>query len=92
MTTAPVIFTIFNRPDTTRQVFGRLGLQSPETPGSRGRAQGGQAWEAEKCIATREIIDEGRLGLRSRGRIFRDELGLQSTVRLWHHLGIHPRR
>lgn len=59
MTTAPVIFTIFNRPDTTRQVFETIRAAKPQkllvvADGPRVDRPG----EAEKCIATREIIDE----------------------------------
>ena len=59
MTTAPVIFTIFNRPDTTRQVFEKIRAAKPQkllvvADGPRVDRPG----EAEKCIATREIIDE----------------------------------
>lgn len=55
----PVIFIIFNRPDTTRQVFEKIRAAKPRTllviaDGARPDRAG----EAEKCAATRAIIDE----------------------------------
>jgi hypothetical protein len=57
-TTPPIIFIIFNRPDTTRQVFETIRAAKPKkllvvADGSRANRPG----EAEKCAATREIID-----------------------------------
>jgi hypothetical protein len=57
-TTPPVIFMIFNRPDTTRQVFDTIRAAKPSkllvvADGPRTDKPG----EAEKCAATREIID-----------------------------------
>jgi hypothetical protein len=57
-TTPPIIFIIFNRPDTTRQVFETIRAAKPEkllvvADGPRANKPG----EAEKCAATREIID-----------------------------------
>lgn len=58
-TTPPVIFMIFNRPDTTRQVFDTIRAAKPSkllvvADGPRADKPG----EAERCSATREIIDE----------------------------------
>ncbi|BBZ69186.1 methyltransferase type 11 [Mycobacterium paraseoulense] len=55
----PVIFIIFNRPDTTRQVFDKIREARPRkllviADGPRAERPG----EAEKCAATRAIIDE----------------------------------
>jgi hypothetical protein len=57
-TTLPVIFTIFNRPDTTKQVFETIRAARPRqllviADGPRAYRPG----EAEKCAATRAIID-----------------------------------
>ncbi|WP_231985106.1 methyltransferase type 11 [Mycobacterium sp. E796] len=57
-TTLPVIFIIFNRPDTTRQVFETIRAAKPRkllviADGPRANRPG----EAEKCAATRAIID-----------------------------------
>uniref|UniRef100_UPI000AA36514 methyltransferase type 11 n=2 Tax=Mycobacterium avium TaxID=1764 RepID=UPI000AA36514 len=57
--TPPIIFMIFNRPDTTRKVFERIRAAKPEkllviADGPRASRPG----EAEKCAATRAIIDE----------------------------------
>jgi len=57
-TTLPVIFIIFNRPDTTRQVFETIRAARPRkllviADGPRANRPG----EAEKCLATRAIID-----------------------------------
>ena len=76
MTTAPVIFTIFNRPDTTRQVFEKIRAAKPQkllvvADGPRVTGLG----EAEKCIATREIIDEVDWDLRSREEFSETNLG-----------------
>jgi hypothetical protein len=56
--TPPVIFIIFNRPDATRQVFETIRAARPSkllviADGPRANQPG----EAEKCAATREIID-----------------------------------
>jgi hypothetical protein len=58
-TNLPVIFAIFNRPDTTRQVFEAIRAARPRkllviADGPRTSRPG----EAEKCAATRAIIDE----------------------------------
>lgn len=58
-TTPPIIFIIFNRPDTTRQVFETIRAAKPEkllvvADGPRTNRPG----EAEKCAATREIVNE----------------------------------
>jgi len=58
-TTLPIIFTIFNRPDTTKEVFKTIRAAKPEkllvvADGPRTSRQG----EADKCAATRAIIDE----------------------------------
>lgn len=58
-TTPPVIFIIFNRTDTTRQVFEKIRAAKPKqllviADGPRPDKPG----EAEKCAATRAIIDE----------------------------------
>jgi hypothetical protein len=55
----PVIFIIFNRPDTTRQVFETIRAARPRklfviADGPRPDRSG----EAERCAATRMIIDE----------------------------------
>ena len=57
-TTLPVIFIIFNRPDTTSQVFETIRAAKPRkllviADGPRANRPG----EAEKCAATRAIID-----------------------------------
>jgi hypothetical protein len=57
-TTLPVIFAIFNRPDTTRQVFETIRAAKPRkllviADGPRANRPG----EAENCAATRAIID-----------------------------------
>ncbi len=57
-TTLPVIFIIFNRPDTTRRVFEAIRTARPSkllviADGPRANRPG----EAEKCAATRAIID-----------------------------------
>ena len=54
----PVIFIIFNRPDTTRQVFETIRAARPRkllviADGPRPDKPG----EAEKCAETRAIID-----------------------------------
>jgi hypothetical protein len=54
----PVIFAIFNRPDTTRQVFETIRAAKPTkllvvADGPRANRPG----EVEKCAATRAIID-----------------------------------
>lgn len=59
LTTPPVIFIIFNRPDTTRPVFETIRAARPSrllviADGPREDRAG----EAEKCAATRAIIDE----------------------------------
>lgn len=56
--TVPVIFIIFNRPDVTRQVFETIRAARPRkllviADGPRTNRPG----EAEKCTATRAIID-----------------------------------
>ena len=58
-TTLPVIFIIFNRPDTTRQVFETIRAARPRkllviADGPRANRPG----EAEKCAAARAIVDE----------------------------------
>ena len=58
-TNLPVIFAIFNRPDTTRRVFETIRAARPKkllviADGPRANRPG----EAEKCVATRAIIDE----------------------------------
>jgi hypothetical protein len=58
-TTPPVIFMIFNRPDTARQVFETIRAARPRkllviADGPRANKPG----EAEKCARTRAIIDE----------------------------------
>lgn len=55
----PVIFMIFNRPDTTRQAFEAIMAAKPKkllviADGPRANRHG----EAQKCAATRAIIDE----------------------------------
>ena len=55
----PVVFAIFNRPDTTRQVFETIRAAKPTTllvvaDGPRAT----RPEEAEKCAAARAIIDE----------------------------------
>lgn len=57
-TTLPVIFLIFNRPDTTSQVFDTIRAAKPRkllviADGPRANRPG----EAEKCAATRAIVD-----------------------------------
>lgn len=57
-TTIPVVFIIFNRPDTTRQVFEAIRAAKPRkllviADGPRANRPG----EAEKCLETRGIID-----------------------------------
>lgn len=59
VTTAPIIFIIFNRPDTTKQVFEVIRAAKPRrllvvADGPRVDRPS----EAEKCAATRAIIDE----------------------------------
>src|SRR3954464_11532865 len=54
----PVVFIIFNRPDTTRRVFEMIRAARPRkllviADGPRANRPG----EAEKCAATRAIID-----------------------------------
>jgi hypothetical protein len=56
--TPPVIFIIFNRPDTTRQVFETIRAAKPRqllvvADGPRADKPG----EADKCAATRAIVD-----------------------------------
>jgi hypothetical protein len=56
--TTPLAFLIFNRPDTTVQVFNAIQQVKPEkllivADGPRSERQG----ETEKCMATRAIID-----------------------------------
>ncbi len=56
---APVVFIIFNRPDTTRQVFEAIRhVQPPKllvvADGPRAECEG----EAEKCATTRAIIEQ----------------------------------
>lgn len=58
MTTSPILFIIFNRPDTTRQVFEAIRKARPaqlfiSADGPRIHKQG----EAEKCAAVRAIVD-----------------------------------
>ncbi|WP_232003553.1 methyltransferase type 11 [Mycobacterium sp. 1465703.0] len=58
-TTSPVIFMIFNRPDTARQAFESIRAARPQklfviADGPRAN----RPEEAEKCEATRAIIDE----------------------------------
>lgn len=58
--TVPVVFIIFNRPDTTRRVFDAIRRFRPDrllviADGPRA----GRAGEAERCAATRKIIAEG---------------------------------
>ncbi|WP_267304725.1 methyltransferase type 11 [Mycobacterium barrassiae] len=58
-TTPPIIFIIFNRPDTTRQVFETIRAARPTkllviADGPRADREG----EADKCAATRSIIDD----------------------------------
>jgi hypothetical protein len=58
-TIPPVIFVIFNRTDTTRQVFEKIRAARPKkllviADGPRADRPG----EAEQCAATRAIIDE----------------------------------
>lgn len=58
-TSPPIIFIVFNRPDTTRQVFETIRAAKPGklmviADGPRANRPG----EAEKCAATREIIEE----------------------------------
>jgi len=58
-TTLPVIFIIFNRPDTTSQVFETIRAAKPSkllvvADGPRANRPG----DVEKCAATRTIIDE----------------------------------
>lgn len=55
----PVLFIIFNRPDTTRQVFNRIKQAKPQqlfiaADGPRPHVPG----ELEKCRQTRDIIKE----------------------------------
>ncbi|BBY00488.1 hemolytic protein HlpA [Mycobacterium seoulense] len=57
-TTVPIIFIIFNRPDTTRQVFEAIRAARPSkllvvADGPRSNRPG----EAEKCAAARAIIE-----------------------------------
>jgi hypothetical protein len=59
VTVTPVIFAIFNRPDTTRQVFEKIRAARPRkllviADGPRANRPG----DAEECAATRAIIDE----------------------------------
>lgn len=56
--TVPVVFIIFNRPDTTIRVFNEIRRYRPErllviADGPRN----GRAGESDRCIATRQIID-----------------------------------
>lgn len=58
-TTLPVIFIIFNRPDSTRQVFDKIRAMKPNkllviADGPRPD----RPEEAEKCAATRAVIDQ----------------------------------
>lgn len=58
-TTPPIIFIIFNRTDTTRRTFEKIRAAQPKqllviADGPRADKVG----EAEKCAATRAIIDE----------------------------------
>lgn len=58
-TTLPVVFIVFNRPDTTRQVFEAIRAAKPPkllvvADGPRGNKPD----DAEKCAACRSIIDE----------------------------------
>ena len=57
---SPVLFLVFNRPDTTRQVFEAIRQAQPSrlfiaADGPRESKAG----EAEKCVEVRRIIDEG---------------------------------
>lgn len=58
MNTPPIIFIIFNRPDTTSHVFESIRAAKPKqllvvADGARGNRPG----EAEKCTAARAIVD-----------------------------------
>lgn len=58
MTISPILFIIFNRPDTTRRVFEAIKQARPtqlfiSADGPRTHKQG----EVEKCTATRAIVD-----------------------------------
>lgn len=57
---SPVLFLVFNRPDTTRQVFEAIRQAQPSqlfiaADGPRESKAG----EAEKCVEVRRIVDEG---------------------------------
>lgn len=59
MLKTPILFLIFNRPDTTEKVFEKIKKQKPKylyvaADGARHDKEG----EAEKCIQTREIINK----------------------------------
>jgi len=58
--TVPVVLVIFNRPETTKRVFAEIRRYQPErllviADGPRGNRDG----EAERCAATRRIVDQG---------------------------------
>lgn len=58
-TPIPIIFMIFNRPDTTKQAFETIRAAKPKkllvvADGPRP----GKPGEADKCAATRAIIEE----------------------------------
>ncbi|MHC4617543.1 MAG: glycosyltransferase family 2 protein [Planctomycetota bacterium] len=58
--TSPVLFLVFNRPDTTRQVFEAIRRAQPSQLFVAADGPGvNKAREAEKCVAVRRIVDEG---------------------------------
>jgi hypothetical protein len=55
----PVVFMIFNRPDTTLRIFAEIAKAKPTKLLVIGDgARGNRAGEAEKVIATRAVIDQ----------------------------------
>jgi hypothetical protein len=60
MADAPILFLIFNRPDTTAKVFDRIKQQKPKklyvaADGARDNKEG----EIQKCEAAKQIVLEG---------------------------------
>lgn len=56
---SPVLLLIFNRPDTTAQVFGRIrAARPPRLYVAADGARAGRAQEAELCQQARAIIDQ----------------------------------
>jgi len=81
MLKTPILFLIFNRPDTTEKVFEIIKAQKPKylyvaADGARPEKDG----EAEKCVQTREIINKIDWDCEVK-TLFRDEnLGCKAAV------------